>query len=341
MKAVFFKEHGGPEKLQFGEMPEPKIGPDEVLVRVRACALNHLDIWVRQGMGIPIEMPHISGSDIAGLAADVGDNVKHIRTGQQVVVAPGIGCGQCEHCVSGNDSQCVTFDILGMRRQGGYAGFVKVHAKDVHPVSNRLGFEEWASIPLVFLTAWHMLVTRARLAPGETVLVHAAASGVGSAAIQVAKLCGARVLTTAGSDEKLDLGKRLGADVCINYDREDFAARVLKETGARGVDVVFDHIGPETWSKNLRCLARGGRMVFCGATTGAEAKMDIRMVFVNQQSLIGCYMGGKREFIEVLRQVEAGKLRPVVDRRYTLQETAAAQQRMLDRKNLGKIVLVV
>ena len=341
MKAVFFKEHGGLEQLQSGEMPEPKIGPDEVLVRVRTCALNHLDIWARQGLGISIEMPHISGSDIAGEVANVGGNVKHLRAGQRVVIAPGISCGQCEHCVSGNDSQCAAFDIMGMRRQGGYAEFAKAHARDVHPVSDRLGFEEWAAVPLVFLTAWHMLVTRARLAPGETVLVHAAGSGVGSAAIQVAKLCGARVLTTAGSDEKLDLGKRLGADVCINYNREDFSARVMKETDGHGVNVVFEHIGADMWPKNLRCLTRGGRMVFCGSTTGADAQLNVRLMYVFQQSIIGCYMGGKREFIEVLRQVEAGRLRPVVDRRFALADAALAQQRMLDRKNLGKIVLVI
>ena len=339
MRAVIFKEHGGPEKLQMAEMPEPKFGPEDVLVRVRACALNHLDLWVRQGLGIPVEMPHIGGSDIVGEVADVGANAKHLRIGQHVVISPGISCGRCEHCVSGNDSQCAEFDIMGMRRQGGYAEFAKAHAKDIHPVSERLGFDEWATVPLVFLTAWHMLVSRGRLMPGETVLVHAAGSGIGSAAIQIARLCGARVLTTAGSDEKLDMAKRLGADVSINYAREDFAERALKETGGDGVDMVFEHIGPETWPRNLRCMARGARMVFCGATAGTQATVDIRMTFVKQQSLIGCYMGGKRELIEVLRLVETGKLRPVLDRRFGMNEVAAAQERMLERKNFGKIVV--
>ncbi|MBM3888239.1 MAG: zinc-binding dehydrogenase [Verrucomicrobia bacterium] len=339
MRAVVFKEHGGPEKLQMAEMPEPKLGPEEVLVRVRACALNHLDLWVRQGLGFPIEMPHIGGSDIAGEIADLGAHVKHLRIGQPVVISPGISCGGCEHCAAGNDSQCAEFDIMGMRRQGGYAEFAKAHFKDIHPVSDRLGFDEWAAVPLAFLTAWHMLVSRARLKPGETVLVHAAGSGIGSAAIQIARLCGARVLATAGSDEKLDLAKRLGADAGINYTREDFAERALKETAGCGVDVVFEHIGPETWPRNLRCMGRGARMVFCGATAGPEATVDIRMAFVKQHSLIGCYMGGKRELIEVLRLVEAGKLRPVLDRRFGMAEVAAAQERMAQRKNFGKIVV--
>jgi NADPH:quinone reductase-like Zn-dependent oxidoreductase len=339
MKAVIFREHGGLDKLQLADVPEPTIGSKEVLVRVRACALNHLDIWVRQGLGIPIEMPHISGSDIAGEVAAVGADVKQLKPGQRVIISPGIGCGHCEQCLSANDSQCLQFDIVGMRRQGGYAEFAKAHVRDVHPVSDRLTFEEWASIPLVFVTAWHMLVARGRIAPGENVLVHAAGSGIGSAAIQIAKLAGARVLATAGGDEKLELARRLGADVCINYARENFAERVLNETHQRGVELVFEHIGPESWQKNFQCMARGARMVFCGATAGAQATVDIRLTFVKQHSLIGCYMGSKRDLLDVLQLVEAGKLRPVVDRVFPLAEAAAAQQRMLDRKNLGKVVL--
>jgi len=255
--------------------------------------------------------------------------------------APGISCGRCEHCVSGNDSQCAQFDIVGLRRQGGYAEFAKAHVKDIHPVSDRLRFEEWAAVPLVFLTAWHMLVTRGRIAPGETVLIHAAGSGIGSAAIQIAKLCGARVLATAGSEEKLDLARRLGADVAINYTKEDFAERAWAETGQRGVDLVFEHIGPGNWEKNFRCMARGARMVFCGATAGPQVSLDIRPLYVRQFTILGCYMGGKRELLDVLKLVEAGKLRPVLDKTFPLADAAAAQQRMLDRKNLGKIVLTV
>jgi NADPH:quinone reductase-like Zn-dependent oxidoreductase len=343
MKAVIFREHGGLETLEYADVPEPKISVDEVLVRVRACALNHLDIWVRQGLGIPIEMPHVGGSDIAGEVAAVGANVKNLKPGQRVIISPGVTEGTIdEYTASGWDSASPTFDIMGRKRQGGYAEFAKAHHSDVLPVSDKLSFEEWAAIPLVTLTAWHMLVTRAQLRAGETVLVHAAGSGIGAMAIQLAKLCGAsQVFTTVGSDEKAAKAKALGANVVINYRRQDFAEEVLKLTGKRGVDVIFEHIGPETWPKNLLCLSRLGRMVTCGATSGPQATVDIRYVYSRQLSVIGCFMGGRRELIEVLRLVEAGKLRPVLDRVFPLKEAAAAQQYMLDRKNFGKIVLKV
>ena len=343
MKAVIFREHGGIEKLEYADVPEPKISADEVLVRVKACALNHLDIWVRQGLGIPLEMPHIGGNDIAGEVAAVGANVKSVKIGERVIISPGVTDGAIdEYTTSGWDSASSSFDIMGLRRQGGYAEFAKAHHTDVLPVSDKLSFEEWAAIPLVTLTAWHMLVTRAQLKAGETVLVHAAGSGIGTMAIQLAKICGAaQVFTTVGSDEKAAKAKALGADVVINYRKQDFAEEVLKLTGKRGVDVIFEHIGPETWPKNLLCLARLGRMVTCGATSGPQATVDIRYVYSRQLSVIGCFMGGRRELIEVLRLVEAGKLRPIVDRVFPLKEAAAAQQYMLDRKNFGKIVLKV
>ncbi len=342
MKAVIFREHGGPEKFELANVPPPQVTPDEVLVRVRACALNHLDIWVRQGLpGIPVEMPHICGSDIAGEIAEIGSGTKNLKIGQHVIISPGISCGMCEFCARGEDSNCAQFDIMGMRRQGGYAEFAKAPAKDFLPVSNKLSFEEWAAIPLVFLTAWHMLITRGKLRPGETVLVHAAGSGIGSAAIQIAKLMGATVITTAGSDEKLALGKKLGADHGIHYTSVDYSEQTRKLTGGRGVDLIFEHIGPENWEKNLACLARGGRMVFCGATTGAMVNVNIRSVFVRQHSLIGCYMGGRHELLELLKLIEAGKLHPVVDKVYPLAEAASAHRRMLDRGNFGKIVLKI
>src|SRR5664280_332559 len=343
MKAVIFREHGGVEKLEYADVPEPKISADEVLVRVKACALNHLDIWVRQGLGTPLEMPHIGGSDIAGEVAAVGANVKSVKVGQRVIISPGVTDGVIdEYTTSGWDSASSSFDITGLKRQGGYAEFAKAHHTDVWPVSDKLSFEEWAAIPLVTLTAWHMLVTRARLKVGEMVLVHAAGSGIGTMAIQLAKVCGAsQVFTTVGSDEKAAKAKALGGDVVINYRKQDFAEEVLKLTAKRGVDVIFEHIGPETWPKNLLCLARLGRMVTCGATSGPQATVDIRYIYSRQLSVIGCFMGGRRELIEVLRLVEAGKLRPIVDRVFPLKEAAAAQQYMLDRKNFGKIVLKV
>jgi NADPH:quinone reductase-like Zn-dependent oxidoreductase len=341
MKAVIFREHGGIDKLEYADVPEPRISTDEVLVRVRACALNHLDIWVRQGLGMPIEMPHISGNDVAGEIARVGANVKNLKTGQRVVISPGVTDGVIdEWTTSGWDSMSPSFDIMGMRRNGGYAEFAKAHHTDVLPVSDKLGFEEWAAIPLVTLTAWHMLLSRAQLKPGETVLVHAAGSGIGAMAIQLAKLCGASlVITTVGSEEKAAKARALGADAVINYRQQDFAAEVLKLTDKRGVNVIFEHIGPETWPKNLGCLARLGRMVTCGATSGPQTTVDIRGLYVRQHTIMGCYMGGRKELLEVLRLVEAGKLRPVVDRVFPLKEAAAAQQYMLDRKNFGKIVL--
>lgn len=345
MKAVIFREHGGVDKLEFADAPEPKISPDEILVRVRACSLNHLDIWVRQGLGTPLEMPHIGGCDIAGEIAGIGTAVTDhgYKMGQRVIISPGVTDGvRDEYTTSGWDSASPSFNVMGRERNGGYTEFAKAHHSDVIPVSDKLSYEEWAAIPLVTLTAWHMLVTRAQLLPGETVLVHAAGSGIGVMAIQIAKLCGAsQVITTVGSDEKAVKAKALGADVVINYRQKDFSEEVRRLTDKRGVNVIFEHIGPDTWPKNLLCLARLGRMVTCGATSGPQATVDIRYIFSRQQSIIGCYMGGRAELLQVLRLVESGKLRPVVDRVFPLKETAAAQQYMLDRKNFGKIVLKV
>ena len=343
MKAVIFREHGGADKLEYTDVPDPMISADEVLVRVKACALNHLDIWVRQGLGIPIVMPHVGGSDIAGEVAAVGANVKTRKVGERVIISPGVTDGVIdEYTTGGWDSMSPAFDIMGMRRQGGYAEFAKAHHTDVLPVSDKLSFEEWAAIPLVTLTAWHMLVTRAQLKAGESVLVHAAGSGIGAMGIQIAKLCGATpIITTVGNDEKTAKAKALGADAVVNYRTGDFADEVLKLTGKRGVDVIFEHIGPDTWPKNSACLARLGRMVTCGATSGPQVTMDIRPLYVRQHTILGCYMGGRAELLDCLRLVEAGKLRPVVDRVFPLQEAAAAHRHMELRSFFGKIVLSV
>ncbi len=341
MKAVIFREHGGADKLEYTDVPEPKISPDEVLVRVRACALNHLDIWIREAAGFPIEMPHILGNDIAGEVAAVGANVKTRKVGERVIISPGVTDGVIdEYTSSGWDSMSPSFDIMGRKRNGGYAEFARAHHSDVLPVSDKLSFEEWAAIPLVTLTAWHMLVTRAQLKPGESVLVHAAGSGIGCMAIQIAKLCGATpVITTVGSDEKIPKAKALGADAVINYRTHDFADEVNKLTGNRGVNVIFEHIGPDTWPKNFKCLAKLGRMVTCGATSGPNASVDIRPFYARQHSVLGCFMGGRAELLRVLELVEAGKLRPVVDKVFPLKEAAAAHRYMEERRNFGKIVL--
>ncbi|OOP57105.1 MAG: alcohol dehydrogenase [Candidatus Brocadia carolinensis] len=342
MKAMVFYEHGGVDKLTYADMEKPKISPYEVLVKVKACALNHLDIWVRQGLpGVEVPMPHILGSDSVGEVAEVGMEVKNFRPGDRVIVAPGVRCRKCVYCTTNSDSMCNSFKIMGFQVQGGYAEFVKAHVDNIIPVSQKLSFEEWAAVPLVFVTAWHMLITRGQLRPGEQVLIHAAGSGIGSAAIQIARLAGARVITTARGKEKLEKAKQLGADEVIDYSKEDYADKIKGITNNKGVDLIFEHIGPDTWEKNLQCLAKGGRMVVCGATSGPKTTVELRFLFMKQHAIIGCYMGSKKELLDVLNLVELGRLRPVIDSAFPLQEASAAQQRMLNRENFGKIVLKI
>lgn len=342
MKAVIISEHGDVNRLTYTDVPKPQITNEEALVRVKACALNHLDIWTRQGMpGIKIPMPHILGCDIAGEVAEIKSLSSKIKEGSKVVVSPGISCGQCEFCASGWDSLCDQYQILGFQVNGGYAEFAKVPARNLIPVSDCYSFEEWAACPLVYVTAWHMLITRAELKEGETVLVHAAGSGVGSAAIQIAKMKGARVITTIGSNVKEKKAKELGADHIINYKTQDFAQEVKALTHGKGVQVVFEHIGTETFTKSLACLSKKGRLVTCGTTSGGTAQIDIRFLFVRQHSLMGSYMGGKSELDQVIKHLESGKLKPVVDTIFPLEKTREAHQQMLDRKNFGKIVLKI
>jgi NADPH:quinone reductase-like Zn-dependent oxidoreductase len=340
MRAVFFRQHGDLDKLEYGQQPDPHPGPGEVAVRVKACALNHLDVWTRQGMpGVRIALPHILGCDVAGEVAKLGPGVGGFKLGQKVVAAPGLSCGRCAYCRTGWDSLCDKYQILGFQVNGGYAEFVKVPARNLFPVNKAWTLEEWASFPLVFLTAWHMLVTRAGLKKKETVLIHAGGSGVGSAAIQIAKYLGGRVFTTVGSDEKVKRAKALGADEVINYEKKDFSLEVKRLNRGHGVDVVFEHIGPATFQKSLASLVRRGRLVTCGATSGPLVNLDLRFLFVRQLSIFGSYMGGMKEFRAVLRLLRRGKLRPVVDKVFPLKDAREAQARMLERKNFGKIVL--
>lgn len=340
MKAVVFYKHGGPEVLRYESRPQPKPGPHEVLVQVKACALNHLDIWTRQGLpGIKIPLPHILGNDVAGVVAAVGKGVEGARLDQRVVVAPGLNCGRCEPCVNGRDSLCTNFRILGFQVDGGYAEFVSVPERSLIPVSSAHSFEEWAAAPLVFLTAWHMLLTRGGLKLGETVLIHAGGSGIGSAAIQIAKLTGARVITTVGDPEKTQKAKALGADDVINYRVRDFAKETKRLTHDRGVDLVFEHIGPQTWTKSLASLAKGGRVVLCGATSGPQVELDLRFVYVKELSLHGCYMGSRHELLKIIALMEAKRLKPVVDTVFSLKDAAKAHQKMLSRDFFGKLVL--
>lgn len=342
MKAVVFPEHGDVDRLQYADMPDPRPGRGEVLVKVHACALNHLDIWVRLGgRPAPIPMPHISGSDIAGTVAEVGPEVEGVETGARVIVAPGLAPVQSEYVLTDRDSGDPNFKIIGFQTQGGYAEYVTVPARNIIPVSDRYSYEEWASFPLVFLTAWHMLFARLQLRCGETVLVQSAGSGLGIAAIQLAKLAGARVITTAGTDEKLQRARELGADETINYQTQDFVKETLRLTGKQGVDAVFEHVGGETFTRSLDVLKRYGRLANCGVTTGAEVKFNLQQVFAKHLTIHGSYMGSIGEMKKVTALAEQGKVKPVIDQIFPLKDARAAQQRMLDRKNFGKIVLKV
>jgi len=342
LKAVVFHEFGGPEKLKFEDFPDPKIDETDVLVRVKACAINHLDLWARGGTRSErIPMPHVSGCDISGEIVKAGSLVKDHSPGDKALIAPGISDGTCEYCAAGWDSLCESYKVIGYETQGGYAEYVSVPANNILSIPNGLSFEEAAAAPLVFLTAWHMLVTRANLKPGENVLVWAAGSGVGSAAIQVAKLLGAKVIATAGSSDKLDKAKKIGADLTINHHSQDVPAEVKRLTNGKKANVVFDHVGQATWEKSMRSMAPGGRLVNCGVTSGGKAEIDIRYVFVRQFSMMGSYMGGRGELLKVLSFFEDGRLKPVVDSVFPLKEAAAAQSRMEKSEHFGKIVLKV
>ena len=342
MKAIQFRQHGGPEVLQFTEVPDPEPRANEVLVRVRACALNHLDLWVRRGLpNVPIPLPHIPGSDVAGEVARIGSEVTTVRVGQKVVLAPGVTCGKCAACISGRDNLCRQFTNLGYMIDGGCAEFVRVPEVNCLPYPENLSFEEAAAVPLVFQTAWHMLIARAELQPGEDVLVLGAGSGVGSAAIQIAKFFGARVLATAGSDEKLARARELGADHLINHKTQKIRDEVRRITNKRGVDVVFEHVGTATWDDSLASLALAGRLVTCGNTTGYDAKLDLRFLFSRQLSLLGSYMGVKSELHTVMKLVAAGRLKPVVDRTFPLAEAARAHAYLESGQQFGKLILKV
>ncbi|HEU4796467.1 MAG TPA: zinc-binding dehydrogenase, partial [Pyrinomonadaceae bacterium] len=313
MKAAIFKQHGGPEVLEYAEVPAPRIRANEVLVEVKACALNHLDIFVRRGMpGIEIPLPHILGNDIAGVVREVGELVTWIKPEDEVMVQPGVSCGHCEACLNGQDNLCREYDMIGYRRDGGYAELVAVPGVNVIPKPTILSWEEAAALPLVTVTAWHMLVTRVNVQPGENVLVHAAGSGVGSIAIQIAKLRGARVITTASTDEKLQKARELGADVTINYTQEDWPKEVRRLTDRKGVDVVVEHTGAETWPGSISSLKNNGRLVTCGATSGFDARTDLRQVFYRHLTILGSFMGSKAELLEAMKFVRDGKIRAVV-----------------------------
>jgi NADPH:quinone reductase-like Zn-dependent oxidoreductase len=340
MKAIRFHQHGGPDVLKFEDAPNPKVSADEVLVRVRACALNHLDVFVRDGVpGWRIPLPHIVGADISGEVAEVGPLVTRVKAGDRVLLSPGVSCGKCEMCFKGLDSACREFTVMGVFVDGGYAEYVKSAEANVIPIPGDLSFDEAAAVPLVFLTTWHMLFTRAGLRPGEDVLVIGAGSGVGSAAIQVAKLVNARVITTAGADWKLEKAHALGADEVINHSRQSIREEVRRLTGKRGVDVVVEHVGAAVWGVCFDSLATYGRLVTCGMTSGADLKVNGQGLFARQRTILGSFMGGKAELLEVLKFIGQRKLKAVIDSSFPLQEAAAAHEKMAGRDFFGKILL--
>jgi NADPH:quinone reductase-like Zn-dependent oxidoreductase len=340
MKAIVFKQHGGPEVLEYTDAPDSTIKANEVLVEVKACALNHLDVWARGGLpGIEIPLPHILGNDIAGVVREVGELVSWVHAGDEVMLQPGVSCGHCNECLAGRDNLCRDYDMLGYRRDGGYAQFVAAPAVNVIPKPKNLSWEEAAALPLATVTAWHMLVTRAVVQPGEDVLIHAAGSGVGSIGIQVAKLRGARVIATASSEEKLAKAKDLGADDTVNYTSADWPKEVKRLTNRRGVDVVFEHTGATTWPGSIASLRNNGRLVTCGATSGFAAETDIRQVFYRHLTILGSFMGSKSELLEAMKFVENGKIRAVVDQVLPLAEARRAHELMEERAQFGKLVL--
>jgi len=343
MRAIVMHKRGGPEVLTFEPaFPEPVPGPDDVLIRVRACGLNRVDLFTRAGeQGVRPPLPHILGLEVAGDVAAVGAAVRGVQVGERVLVPPSTPCGACEWCRRGAPNLCSNQQVLGRNRHGGYAEYVAVPARGILPIPASLSYQEAASIVAAFGTAWHMLVTRARVQPGETVLVLAAGSVVGTAAIQVAKYFGCRVIATASSDEKLAKAQALGADAVINYARERFDRRARRLTDGRGVDVVIEHVGTDTWQHSVAALAPLGRIVTCGSTTGRWGNTDLWSLFGKEISLLGSFSATTEEFLALLPLVVDGTFKTVIDRTFPLEQAADAHRYMDERQQFGKLVLMV
>jgi NADPH:quinone reductase-like Zn-dependent oxidoreductase len=341
VKAAYFKEHGGADRIVYGEYRDPVAGPDDAIVRVGACALNHVDMLLLDGRFPPPEgLPHVNGCEVAGTVETVGDRVTGLARGQRVLVFPGLSCGTCEYCLRGERTVCVRYGYIGAHKDGGYAELVRVPAGNVLPLPERLTFEAGAALPLAMLTSWHALLAKAGVQPGQSVLVHAAGSGVGSAAIQIARLCGARVMTTVGSDDKVEFARDLGADHVVNYRTQDFVEEAKRWTGKRGVDVIVEHIGGETFEKSVYALTRLGILVSIGSHDTHWGRVDLRHLYSKNVRLVGTNLGSITELRTLLDYVVAGRLRPVIDRTFPLKDAPAAVQHVLDRRNKGKVILV-
>ncbi|WP_018461273.1 zinc-binding dehydrogenase [Thermus oshimai] len=342
MRAVVMEARGGPEVLKLKEVETPTPGPKEVLLRVKAAGLNHLDIWVRKGVASPkLPLPHVLGADAAGVVEAVGPGVTAFKPGDEVVVNPGISCGLCERCLKGEDNLCPRYEILGEHRWGAYAEGLVVPEANLLPKPKGLSFVEAAAIPLTFLTAWQMVVDKLQVSPGEDVLVMAAGSGVSVAAIQIAKLFGARVIATAGSEEKLRKALELGADEGVNYTHPDWFKEVRRLTGGKGADKVVDHTGALYFEGVIKATANGGRIAIAGASSGYEGTLPFAHVFFRQLSILGSTMASKSRLFPILRHVEAGRLRPVVGQVLPLEAAAEGHRLLEERRVFGKVVLEV
>jgi NADPH:quinone reductase-like Zn-dependent oxidoreductase len=340
MKAVRFHQLGGTEVLSYEEAEIPALGPGEALVQVNACAINHLDIWTRQGIpAYPLALPHISGSDVSGIVRAVSPGCEGISEGMPVIISPGVSCFKCLYCLSGHDNLCDAYEIFGAKSDGGYAEYTKTAATNLIPIPEGISFIEAAAFPLTFLTAWHMLVTQAKLQSGQSLLVLAAGSGVGSAAIQIGKYIGAYVMATTRTPRKMVLAKEIGADMVIDHEKQDFAKEVAAITQGKGADVVLEHVGQNTFDQSMRALSKKGTLVTCGATTGAAAHFDLRSLFMNEQSIIGSKMGTRAELLAITQLIAEKRLRPVIDSVYPLEKAKEAQEVMLHSGHFGKLIL--
>jgi NADPH:quinone reductase-like Zn-dependent oxidoreductase len=341
MKAVQFTEHGGTDVVEYGDHPDPEVGREEVLVDVQAGALNHLDLWTRRGLpGIDLSMPHVPGSDGAGVVREVGEDVTRFEAGDRVALLSGVSCGDCEYCRHGEESMCVNFHIIGEHVPGVHSEMAAVPEDNLIAVPDGVDWETAAAAPLVFQTAWRMLMTRADLSAGESVLVLGASGGVGHAAVQIADHAGAEVYATGSTDDKLEAASDLGADVVVNYEKREFADRIREHTGKRGVDVVVDHVGAATYNDSLASLAKGGRLVTCGATTGANPDADLRRIFWNQLSVVGSTMATPGECDDVLELVWDGTFEVAIREVLPMSATPRAHEMLEDREGFGKVVVV-